>query len=75
MILVIRKIFIIKVQPRYNYIKFWAVILIIRSFLGSPFLIPSSIAAILSVLYILDVTNYELLYKKGSESKQQIVNQ
>lgn len=60
MILMLRKIFIIEIDKKYNYIKFWAAILILNSILGRPFVDPSSIVVILSALYILDVSNYEV---------------
>lgn len=60
MLLIIRKILVLKIAPRYNYIRFWVVLLIIQSILGYPFMSPFSIATILSVLYIIDVSNFEM---------------
>lgn len=68
-ILTLRKIFIIRVSYKYYYIKFWAIMLVFGSVLGSPFIFPFSIATIVSVLYILDVANYELLYEQKSKNK------
>jgi hypothetical protein len=59
-ILTVRKVFIIKIDPKYNYIKYWAVVLGIQSVINYPFIIPSSIATILTVLYLIDVSNYEI---------------
>ncbi|MCD4730316.1 MAG: hypothetical protein K8R74_06940, partial [Bacteroidales bacterium] len=61
MIFLLRKIFIIVIDPKYNYIKYWAAILILNSIMGGLFVRPSSIVVILSAIYILDVSNYEML--------------
>ena len=61
MIFMLRKIFIVVIDPKYNYIKYWAAILILNSIMGSLFVRPSSIVVILSAIYILDVSNYEML--------------
>jgi len=50
----LRKIFMVKIDPKYNYIKFWAVLLVIRSFISYPFIFAHSIATIMTVLYIMD---------------------
>jgi hypothetical protein len=57
--LIIRKIFIIKVKPQYTFIKFWAVTLTIGTITGGTFGSPSTIVVIASVLYFIDVSNYE----------------
>lgn len=59
-ILTLRKIVVIRIDPKYNYIKFWTIILVIQSILGSPYVYPSSIVTIAVALYIIDVSNYEL---------------
>jgi len=74
-ILTLRKIFIIKVHPNYHYIKFWSVTIVFSSILGWPFFRPDNIIAILSALYLLDVSNYELRIEqheliKGEESHE-----
>ena len=61
--LVLRKLFIIKVHPKYGFIKFWAVVLLIQTIISYPFTIASSIAAISTVLYLIDVSNYETNYE------------
>lgn len=55
----IRKILLIDVETKYNYIKFWAAMIIIGAISGAPFTSPSMIVVILSAMYILDVSNYE----------------
>lgn len=56
---ILRKLFITKVNPKYGFIKFWAVVLLIQTIISYPFTIASSIAAICTVLYLIDVSNYE----------------
>lgn len=60
MFLIIRKIFIVKIQKKYNYIKYWAMLLVIGAIFGNPFSRPDGITLITSVLYIMDVSSYEL---------------
>lgn len=67
--LTLRKMFLIKIQQNYKYIKFWAVPLVIASILGSPFFGGSNIVVIVSALYLLDVSNYEL-YNAGKVEKE-----
>ena len=62
--LIIRKIFIIKIEPKYAYFKYWAVLLIIEEILGGAFSKPTSIIVILLVLYCIDISSYELKHKK-----------
>jgi hypothetical protein len=60
MFLIMRKILVTKIQKKYVYIKYWAGLLIITVILGNPFSRPDGIALITSILYIIDVSAYEL---------------
>ena len=60
----IRKIFITQVQARYNYIKFWGLLMIIEAFMNWTFMDVTGIATICGALYIIDISNYELNYEK-----------
>ena len=59
-LLLLRKLFVIKIEPRYAYIKYWAVLLIISELVGGSFSSPTSIIVICSVMYIYDVSYFEL---------------
>jgi hypothetical protein len=59
-VLIFRKLFSIKVSPDYSYFRFWALILILDELMGGAFTKPNSIVVIASVLYIIDVSNFEL---------------
>jgi len=58
--LIFRKLFIMKIAPRYDYFKYWAVILILDELMGGAFSKPTSIVIIASVLYIYDISTFEL---------------
>ena len=58
--LMLRKLFVIKIEPKYAYIKYWAVLLIINELLGGSFSRPAAIIVICSVFYIYDVSSFEL---------------
>ncbi len=58
--LILRKLFVIKVEPRYSYIKYWAVLLFTNEILGGIFSNPTAIVVISVILYIYDVSNFEL---------------
>lgn len=68
--LILRKIWIIKVEPMYVFIKFWAVSLLLTSILSWPFFRPDSIVAIMSGLYLIDVSNYTLKVKQLEKVKE-----
>jgi hypothetical protein len=59
-ILIFRKFFTVKIEPRYAYLKYWALLLILAEVLGGAFTRQTTIAVIASVMYIYDVSNYEL---------------
>lgn len=59
-LLVLRKMFIIKIQTKYNFLKYWTVLLIIGFITGSNFTRPDGIVLITTVLYIIDVSAHEL---------------
>ncbi len=59
-VLILWKIFTIRVKNEYVFIKYWAVIVVVSLVFGSPFGRPSTVVVILSALYIMDVSNYEL---------------
>jgi hypothetical protein len=61
-VLIFRKLFILKIEPRYGYLKFWALFLILGELMGGAFTRSTTIAVIASVLYIYDVSNFELNY-------------
>jgi hypothetical protein len=60
--LIFRKFFIIKIEPRFGYLKYWALLLILGEIMGGAFTRPTTIAVIASVMYIYDVSNFELRY-------------
>lgn len=64
--LIILKIFRTNVKKEHYFIKYWAVFLAIQYIIGYPFISPDSIIAIISAIYIIDVSSYEL--KLGKES-------
>jgi hypothetical protein len=59
-ILSFRKFFVMKIEPRYGYLKYWALLLILGEIMGGAFTRPTAIAVIASVMYIYDVSNFEL---------------
>ncbi len=63
-----RKIFISRIESRYLYFKYFAVLLLISELMGGVFAKPSSFIAILAMLYIIDVSTYKLK-EKDKESK------
>lgn len=58
--LIFRKIFTRKIEPKYAYIKYWAVLLLLAELMGGSFANPTSIIVITSALYIYDVSYFEL---------------
>lgn len=58
--LLFRKLFIMKIAPRYAYFKYWAVMLILDELMGGAFSKPTSIVIITSVFYIYDISTFEL---------------
>lgn len=68
-ILILRKIFILKVEPQYQFIKYWSFSLIFFSILAAPFFQGNYIVAILSSLYLMDVSNHNLRLKEYKRNK------
>lgn len=62
--LILRKLFIVKVEPRYSYIKYWAVLLVTNEIMGGIFSNPTAIVVISVIMYIYDVSNFELQQPK-----------
>lgn len=62
-VLIFIKLFSMKVDPRYGYIKIWAVLLISNELLGGAFSRSTEIIIITSVLYIYDISNFEMLHE------------
>lgn len=71
--LILRKIFIRKIEPRYAYIKYWAVLLLLSELMGGSFASPTTIVVISSALYIYDVSYFELTNqeKQKEDSKKE----
>jgi len=57
--LILRKLFVIKVEPRYSYIKYWAVLVVTNEILGGIFSNATAIIVISCILYITDVSHFE----------------
>lgn len=70
--LILRKFFVIKVDPKYSYIKYWAIILVINELMGGSFSRATEIIVITSALYILDISSYELK-NADKENKQPLI--
>lgn len=58
-ILIIRKIFIIKLEPKYAWIRYYSIFLSANVLLGEPFANPDYIVAIMAIAYIVDVSSFE----------------
>lgn len=70
--LILRKLLITKIEPRYSYIKFWAVILIFEELMGGAFSRPTVIMVITGALYIYDVSSFELKHPE-EETEEKVV--
>jgi len=68
-IFTMRKIFAIKIDPKMNYIKYWAVVLLLDLPIGGPFNRPDNIVVLVIALYLLDVSNYNLEFYKKNQKK------
>jgi len=68
-ILILRKIFITPIETKHLWLRYYALLLGIGAILGEPFSHPSSIVVILSIAYIIDVSNYELFNPKELPEK------
>lgn len=66
-ILMLRKIFIRKIEPRYAYIKYWAVLIVLAELMGGAFANPTAIVVLTSVMYIYDISYFELINPKKKE--------
>lgn len=75
-LLILRKMFIIPVQSKDLWIRYFAVLLCISLISGEPFSKSHSIVVILALAYIIDVSNYELLHERSMmlKSKKQTIN-
>jgi hypothetical protein len=69
--LIFRKLFTMKIAPRYDYFKYWAVILILDELMGGAFSKPTSIVIIASALYIYDISTFEL--KNPDKEPEEVV--
>ncbi len=69
-LLIFIKLFTMKVEPKYFYIKIWSVILIIDEVLGSSFSRSTEIIVIASVLYIYDVSKFKLKHEKNQPNRE-----
>jgi hypothetical protein len=58
--LILRKFFITKIESRYSYIKFWAFIEVLSAITGGAFSRSTEIIVITSILYIYDISSFEL---------------
>jgi hypothetical protein len=58
-LLVIRKIFTIQLEAKYIWLRFYVLTVTIAAVMGEPFSQPSVIVGILSIMYIIDVSNFE----------------
>jgi hypothetical protein len=68
--LIARKLFISRIAPQYIYMKFYTLNLMFDLFLGGAFSRSYDIVVITSILYIYDVSNFELRNKdKNGEEK------
>jgi hypothetical protein len=68
--LIARKLFVMKTAPRYTYIKFYALNLMFELLLNGAFSRSYEIVVITSILYIYDVSDFELRHQdKKSEEK------
>jgi len=72
--LIFRKFFTLKIEPRYGYLKFWALLLILAEILGGAFTRQTTIAVIASVMYIYDVSNYEIRYPNDMTENEHITD-
>jgi hypothetical protein len=70
--LILRKFIVTRIAPRYSYIKYWAIISILNEILGGGFSRPTEIIVITSVLYIYDVSSFELR-SADRETKNEVV--
>jgi hypothetical protein len=66
--LILKKLFTIKVETRYSYIKYWAVLLVTNELLGGIFSNPTAIVVISVIMYIFDVSNFELQQPKEDKT-------
>lgn len=59
---IFRKLFIAKIEPKYNYFKYYGLLLILDEILGGAFGRPTSFIVVLTMLYIMDVSSYLLTH-------------
>ena len=59
MFLIVRKILVTKIDPKYSYFKYYIFISLLGMVIGGIFSNPNAFIVILSMLYIIDVSLYE----------------
>jgi hypothetical protein len=69
-ILTFRKFFVLKIESKYGFLKFWVLLLVLSEALGGMFQRPTVIIVITSVMYIFDVSNYQLKVKQIEARKK-----
>jgi len=69
-LLILRKFFTTKIEPRYAYIKYWAIIEVLNSITGGAFTRSTEIIVITSILYIYDVSSFEQEHPDIGEDKK-----
>lgn len=62
-LLIFIKIFTLRIEPRYFYLKYASILLLLNELLGGAFAKPSGFIVIIGMLYIMDVSSYNLKYK------------
>lgn len=67
-LLIIRKFFTIRIEKKYSYIKYWAILLFINEVLGGMFSNSTAIVVICCAMYIYDVSNFELQQPEEDEA-------
>ena len=68
--ILLRKIFISNIEPRYFYFKYSAILLLLNEIMGGAFARPSSFIVTLAMLYIIDVSSYKIKLKE----KESVIN-
>ncbi len=71
-ILIFRKFFVLQIESKYGFLKFWVLLLVLSEIMGGMFQRPTVIIVITSVMYIFDVSNFKLRNKASPGSRQQL---
>ncbi|GAB4311621.1 MAG: hypothetical protein Kow00127_01640 [Bacteroidales bacterium] len=73
--LIFRKLFALRVHFRYGFLKFWGLLLIFSELTGGVFSRPTVIVVITSVMYMYDVSYFELAHlRKEYLNKEEETN-